>query len=508
MGMAVSLGDYSYVLGCFCENGIVEYGQDPGLYLSSPLTTTKVTLDGGTTISPGFFKTYDSRRQFLIDWGDGTRDFYDTDDMIAIENGTMAMKSHTYSESGTYDIKTYGYISNVAFRPTGGNLYANIFYPSSGIKSFSFNSDTCISTIGSKAFSNASGFNQNVVVTCVASPMDDHNRATLPGAAAYYDTQKMKRISGYPFGVSYPDNIHGIDYSLYDIAYFLSDVPAGTKVGYYNRNGDKSQSLSIFWGDGSATSRGGLGGQTYHTYSKKGDYIVAVRIYDTEKQKKYVCGLPLLVEGGGQSPCPSLRVVGGEFARSNPYLYRVEANGIIDIGDYAFYGCSNMRSVSAFNSALARIGTSAFEGTGLNRVPIINSSSRTLEISNGAFKVAPNRFYLYVGNPFSQVTIGNDVFNVQRPYGAANLDVYFNGKEGAIKSRSGFPFCSISDEGYGQTEGISWVENNPWHFRIWCLVDWGYQPLGYFLTPRKTGGSGASATYEWKDVATDRLPDF
>jgi hypothetical protein len=100
------------------------------------------------------------------------------------------------------------------------------------------------------------------------------------------------------------------------------------------------------------------------------------------------------------------------------------------------------------------------------------------------------------------------VFNVQRPYGAANLDVYFNGKEGAIKSRSGFPFCSISDEGYGQTEGLMWTENNPWHFRIWCLVDWGQQPLGYFLTPRKTGGSGASATYEWKDVATDGLPDF
>ena len=492
-------------LVCFCNNGVLERFKETIDRISSPLTITEVTV-GTSPITPGFFDTYDTRRQLLIDWGDGDCDFYDTDDMIAISNGTKSFKSHTYPESGTYTIKTYGNIKQVATKPIGTSKYAHAFEPSTGINSFRFYSDTCIQSIGHYAFSDSMGATRDVDVENIESPDHSIGKLPLPGNAALFSTTKMKSMPTYPFGTK-PSLVHGIDYSSYDVAYNHIRIPAGTTLRYSNKNGTHHQTISISWGDGVHSKKQLLNGQLDHTFSRAGDYMVAVKISSSSTLNRYICG----TSSGSDGTRPSLHVVGGECDGTNPYLTSTDLSGITDIGDWAFYGCNNMRAVSQFNTSLKRIGVSAFEGVGIKRFPTISSTASSLTIENGAFKVAPNHLWLHITTPFSKVTIGNDVFNTQKRYGAAMLDVYFNGKISTIRSRSGFPFCSISDEGYGlahspfiQTDG--WLENSAFHCRFWGLVDWGQQPIGFYIYLRKKSGEGASAVYEWPDEATSGFP--
>jgi hypothetical protein len=53
------------------------------------------------------------------------------------------------------------------------------------------------------------------------------------------------------------------------------------------------------------------------------------------------------------------------------------------IGDYSFYGCTNLKSITLLNGALNSIGENAFAYCGLLNITIPNSVTR---IGNGAFQ--------------------------------------------------------------------------------------------------------------------------
>lgn len=91
-------------------------------------------------------------------------------------------------------------------------------------------------------------------------------------------------------------------------------------------------------------------------------------------------------------------------------------NGVTNLGDYAFYNCSDIKSVT-FPNGLKDIGTSCFEGcTGLTTVNITPVNTETFYVGNGlleqgkTFKNCTNLQTLKINNSIAAIHFYADCF--------------------------------------------------------------------------------------------------
>ena len=155
--------------------------------------------------------------------------------------------------------------------------------------------------------------------------------------------------------------------------------------------------VTIDWGDGSATETlSGTGNvNTSHTYASIGDYVISLGIAE---------GCTLGFGHGSYSYC----VMGSSSTKVYcNMLQKLEGgDGLTSIGDYAFFGCQSLASITITNSVTS-IASNAFNGC-LSLASITIPTSVT-SIGNNAFNGCFS--FASITIPTTVTSIGNSAFN-------------------------------------------------------------------------------------------------
>ena len=140
---------------------------------------------------------------------------------------------------------------------------------------------------------------------------------------------------------------------------------------------------------------------TYVTRRVSGnDNVVIFRLSEATSQLQSFA-FPSQIEG-----ISDIRI-GQALFRNNVNIRSVDLTGVTRIGDYAFYGCTNLNTVT-FSNSLTVIGSQAFRNdSSLTRLEFPNSLT---EIQSTAFDSCSNLTYVYL--PSSVTTIGSYAFDL------------------------------------------------------------------------------------------------
>ena len=155
--------------------------------------------------------------------------------------------------------------------------------------------------------------------------------------------------------------------------------------------------VGIDWGDGSAiqTFTGTGNKNTTHTYAKPGDYVIRLKVTSG------TLGL-----GNGSSSYCVMGSTSSSYRVYTNMLQKVEiGDRVTNIGNYAFYNCSSLASVSIPRS-VANIGNYAFASC--SSLASVNIPSGVTSIGNYAFYLCSS--FISISMPNSVISIGSSAF--------------------------------------------------------------------------------------------------